>query len=60
VVSLSWRERGGPTVAAPSKTGFGSRLIEGVVRGELGGNVESRFTPQGFEADFSFQTVATR
>jgi PAS domain S-box-containing protein len=57
-VLLQWRERGGPAVAPPAKTGFGSRLIDSVLRGELGGAVEARFAPQGFEADLSFRTVS--
>ena len=36
----------------------GSRLIEGVLSGELGGTVVTRFTPEGFEADFTFRTSA--
>jgi len=57
-VLLRWRERGGPVVAPPAKTGFGSRLIDSVLRGELGGAVETRFAPQGFEADLRFRTVS--
>lgn len=56
-VVFAWRERGGPPASKPEKTGFGSRLIEGIVRGELGGEVESRFTPEGFEADLRFRTA---
>lgn len=57
-VLLEWRERGGPTVSAPLKTGFGSRLIESVLRGELGGTAQMRFASQGFEADLHFHTLA--
>jgi PAS domain S-box-containing protein len=32
---LTWAETGGPTVAEPTRTGFGSRMIEGVLRAEL-------------------------
>lgn len=34
---LEWREEGGPPVRTPTHRGFGSRLIEGSVKGELGG-----------------------
>lgn len=57
-ILLHWRERGGPEVAAPEKTGFGSRLIDSVLRGELGGAVETRFSPEGFEADLRFHTMS--
>lgn len=54
-VALTWRERGGPPAAAPVKAGFGSRLIESVLKTELGGSVETRFTSGGFEADLRFR-----
>lgn len=57
-ILLQWRERGGPLVGAPAKGGFGSRLIDSILRGELGGGVETRFLPQGFEADLRFRTSA--
>jgi len=57
-VLLQWRERGGPPVTSPAKSGFGSRLIDSVLRGELGGAVDARFAPQGFEADLRFRTVS--
>jgi two-component sensor histidine kinase len=34
-VEIRWCERGGPAVVAPTRRGFGSRLIEHAVRGEL-------------------------
>lgn len=55
VATLTWRERGGPIVGAPNKPGFGSRLIESVVRGELDGALAPRFAPEGFEADLTFR-----
>jgi two-component sensor histidine kinase len=56
-VALFWRERGGPPAEAPAHVGFGSRLIEGVLRGELGGGLVTRFTPLGFEADLAFRSA---
>lgn len=39
-VWLSWAETGGPPVPRPpARSGFGSRLIEGTVRGQLGGSL---------------------
>lgn len=55
MAALTWRERGGPTVTTPNKPGFGSRLIESIVRGELEGALAPRFGPQGFEADLTFR-----
>lgn len=42
---LSWRERGGPPVGAPSRAGLGSRLIDHAIPGAV---VERRFDPEGF------------
>lgn len=58
VILLEWRERGGPPVCAPSRTGFGSQLIQSLLRGDLGGDIAIRYAPQGFEADLSFKTRA--
>ncbi len=44
---LEWREEGGPPVAAPSRRGFGSRLVERGLSTELGGEVAINFNPQG-------------
>lgn len=44
---IIWRETGGPTVAAPGRRGFGSRLLEQGVAGELGGHVDLEFSQEG-------------
>ncbi|MFC3069841.1 HWE histidine kinase domain-containing protein [Phenylobacterium soli] len=44
---LVWREEGGPPVAAPTRTGFGSRLIQRGLSAELGGKAELHFRPEG-------------
>ncbi|WP_066719715.1 sensor histidine kinase [Sphingomonas pituitosa] len=46
-LQLEWREQGGPPVAAPERRGFGSRLIERGLAGELGGRVTLYFEPEG-------------
>lgn len=46
---LRWREVGGPTVTAPARQGFGSRLIASALR-QQGGKVEASFRPTGFVA----------
>jgi len=47
-LKIDWHETGGPPVAAPSRTGFGSRMMNLVMRGELNGAVDARYEPQGF------------
>ncbi|MGU3537046.1 HWE histidine kinase domain-containing protein [Methylobacterium sp. A54F] len=44
---LRWTERGGPPVTQPTRTGFGSRLIERSLARELAGTVELLFAPGG-------------
>jgi PAS domain S-box-containing protein len=44
---LRWTERGGPPVEAPSRRGFGSRMIERGLAAELGGTVRIDFHRAG-------------
>lgn len=47
---VRWRERGGPEVSAPTHRGFGARLLERGLAGDLGGKPELIFLPLGVEA----------
>ena len=42
-----WQEEGGPPVASPTRRGFGSRLIETALAGELSGSAEIRYAVDG-------------
>lgn len=44
---LAWAEQGGPTVAPPTRRGFGATLLERVTGRELGGEARIDFRPQG-------------
>jgi two-component sensor histidine kinase/PAS domain-containing protein len=46
-LTMSWRERGGPTVLPPSRRGFGSRLIENALSRDLDGQSRLEFSPEG-------------
>ncbi|WP_421739745.1 sensor histidine kinase [Caulobacter sp.] len=46
-LALSWVESGGPAVSAPTRRGFGSRLIERSLRGELKGAATMDYRPEG-------------
>jgi two-component sensor histidine kinase len=46
-LQLSWGESGGPRVHAPTRKGFGSRLIERGARDQLGGSATADFLPAG-------------
>lgn len=45
---IAWREKGGPPVNEPDRTGFGSRIIRDVPRAKLRGEVEVEYAPAGF------------
>jgi two-component sensor histidine kinase len=52
---LEWEESGGPAVAgAPSRHGFGSRLLERGITAELGGSVALDYAPEGLRARIAF------
>jgi two-component sensor histidine kinase len=46
-LALTWTETGGPPVAKPTRRGFGSRLIERSLRGELKGAATMDYGPRG-------------
>ncbi|AMJ61062.1 sensor histidine kinase [Bosea sp. PAMC 26642] len=49
---LRWVERGGPPASPPNRQGFGSRMIERVLAGELGGKAQMRYGAEGFSCIF--------
>ncbi len=44
---LDWIETGGPPVPVPSRRGFGARLLEDGLAGELAGDVRLEYRPEG-------------
>ncbi len=46
-VDILWRESGGPEVLAPTRRGFGSRLIQQGIAREFDGQVSMGFEPDG-------------
>jgi two-component sensor histidine kinase len=53
-LSISWVESGGPPVRPPRGKGFGSRLIEGSLRGNLNGSVTLDYARTGLECEIVF------
>ncbi|MEZ5844869.1 MAG: MASE1 domain-containing protein [Hyphomicrobiaceae bacterium] len=47
--AMSWRETGGPKIAPPSRRGFGTTVVDAMVRSSLEGDVEIAFKPTGLE-----------
>jgi two-component sensor histidine kinase len=50
---LVWSESGGPPVTAPTRRGFGSRLVERSLASELGAEVRFSFEPEGLRCEVS-------
>jgi two-component sensor histidine kinase len=40
ILTMTWRELGGPPIAAPVQSGYGLSLIRDIIPHELGGSVE--------------------
>jgi hypothetical protein len=61
-LSLVWQETGGPTVATPTRRGFGTRLIDNIVRHELGGRLDLSLPSTGerCEIDVPLARIAGR
>lgn len=51
MLRLEWTESGGPEVKVPERRSFGSRLIEGSIKAELGGAVELTYAPEGLRCE---------
>ena len=57
-VDLTWCEQGGPTVSLPTRQGFGTRMLSRAVAGDLGGEVDLRFPPEGVRCRLRFPAEA--
>lgn len=53
--TLDWIETGGPAVARPTRTGFGSRLISTSLKGDLKGSADLDYAPEGLNARLVFR-----
>jgi two-component sensor histidine kinase len=51
-LTLTWREEGGPPVVAPSRAGFGSRMILQLAQ-QLGGDIRHDWRPTGLVAELT-------
>src|SRR3984957_118192 len=50
---LNWEESGGPRVVPPTKKGFGSRLLEQLVVGDLGGSTKLNYDISGVRCNIA-------
>lgn len=54
VLHLRWEEAGGPALeGAPSRRGFGSRVLQGTLRDQLGGSVTTIWAPSGLVCEMT-------
>ncbi len=58
-ISIEWVESGGPPVRTPRRRGFGSRLIDGSIRGRLVGTVEFEYPRDGLRCHMNFPLPRT-
>jgi len=54
---LKWIESGGPPVKSPSKSGFGSLLIQSSVAHDLAGIVITQYEPTGLQCTIEFPSA---
>jgi PAS domain S-box-containing protein len=54
VLQVDWREQGGPVVLAPARRGFGTRLMQRCIEGDLAGEVDLSFEPTGVACRITF------
>jgi two-component sensor histidine kinase len=50
---IVWQERGGPPIAAPIRSGFGTTLIRDLIPQELGATVDLVLAPDGVCCKFT-------
>ncbi|TCZ52743.1 PAS domain-containing sensor histidine kinase [Roseicella aquatilis] len=52
LLRLRWVEAGGPAIPqTPTRRGFGSRVLDGTIRGQLGGSIDLSWEPTGLACD---------
>jgi PAS domain S-box-containing protein len=56
LLELEWVELNGPEVRPPSRSGLGSKVIQGVLK-EAGGTVEMIFAPEGLRCVVTLQLI---
>jgi two-component sensor histidine kinase len=53
-LSLRWTESGGPTTTPPTHRGFGTRIMENIIGGQLGSEVRFDWRAQGLTCEIAF------
>jgi two-component sensor histidine kinase len=53
---LRWTEAGGPPVIPPTRKGFGTHMMEAMIRGHEGGDVRLNWHPDGLVCEIALPT----
>jgi PAS domain S-box-containing protein len=59
-VVLRWTEVGGPSANPPTHKGFGTQVIEAVMRGHIGGDVRLDWRAEGLRCEIALMTDVAR
>jgi PAS domain S-box-containing protein len=57
---LRWIEAGGPPVNPPTSKGFGTQMVEAMIRGHEGGDVRLNYHTEGLVCEITLPTCALR
>jgi len=55
-VELQWTEKGGPQTQEPSRTGFGTKVINRLARSQLGSDIETTWHEAGLQINLTLPT----
>lgn len=50
---IRWIETGGPAVKPPKRQGFGTRVLDGMISGQLGGKMQFDWRPEGLVCEIA-------
>ncbi|HEX2135308.1 MAG TPA: HWE histidine kinase domain-containing protein [Microvirga sp.] len=59
-LTVDWIERGGPAVEPPTRRGFGSQLLERVLKSQIGADATILYDPEGLQAHVVVPLAAAR
>ena len=60
ILSIEWTETGGPNLGKPDRSGFGTKLIDRLVRSLPCGKIRRKYADEGLIARIDFQTLPAR
>lgn len=55
-LTLRWTETGGPPVTPPSHQGFGTDVMDRIIRSQLKGTIRHEWRPEGLACEITFPT----